>query len=219
MKQKIVALAAAMGLAASINIYASGIPTVDIAAVTQMAINAAAQAQQALDALNTAKEGIEQAREQYEHYKSLVEGNDMLGGFLNDPALNKLFPMGDWAEVYSSARDIERMRERYGLKSDDEDVQAKFDQMLAVADAWERSYEASTQRVRNAEQLRAKLDQAITPQQKEDLNLRFQQEFLEIQNQQARLEHMKYLSEQDALLKDQSSRLKFSENMKVRRTF
>lgn len=35
-----------------------------------------------------------------------------------------------------------------------------------------------------------------TPQQKQDLELRYQQEFLELQNQQMRLANMKMLTEQ-----------------------
>lgn len=35
-----------------------------------------------------------------------------------------------------------------------------------------------------------------TPQQKQDLELRYQQEFLELQNQQMRLANMKVLTEQ-----------------------
>ncbi|MFO7012852.1 type IV secretion system protein, partial [Pseudomonas aeruginosa] len=40
------------------------------------------------------------------------------------------------------------------------------------------------------------LDQVQTPQQKQDLELRYQQEFLELQNQQMRLANMKVLTEQ-----------------------
>lgn len=174
----------------------AGVPTVDAIAASLLTSNAVAQAKQALDALTTAKDAIRAAEQQYNHYKSIVTGNDQLGGFLNDPALNKVLPLGEWSDVYSTVQDIASLRSRYGLTSDNASVQQKFDQMLAATDALERTYNASTERVKNAEQLRAKLDQVQTPQQKADLQLRYQQEMLEQQNQQMRLVNMQMLQAQ-----------------------
>ncbi|HGA3022226.1 P-type DNA transfer protein VirB5 (plasmid) [Pseudomonas aeruginosa] len=197
MKKTLLAAAlAAVTVTAAPLIQAIGIPTLDAATVLQLGMNAKQQAEEALKALNEAKRGIEQARQQYEHYKSLINGNDKLGGFLNDPTLNQVLPLGDWADVYSSARDMASLRNRYGLVSSDGRVQAQFDKLLAVTDALERNYKASNQRVENAARLREQLDQVQTPQQKQDLELRYQQEFLELQNQQMRLANMKVLTEQ-----------------------
>lgn len=219
MKKTLIALAlACAALSAVPSSYASGIPTVDAANLAQMLLDAQAQAQQALDALNTAKEGIAQAKAQYDHYKSIVTGNDQLGAFLDDPTLNRLMPMGEWSEMYDNVKDIAGLRERYGLTSKNKDVQTQFDQLLAVAGALEANYDASTERVRNAEKLRQKLDEVQTPQQKEDLNLRYQQELLELQNQQLRLANMKYLDEQKAVITDRSERYKFSESLRARRS-
>ncbi|MFH7416787.1 P-type DNA transfer protein VirB5, partial [Pseudomonas syringae pv. tagetis] len=79
-------------------------------------------------------------------YKSIITGNDMLGGFLNEPALNKLMPLVDWADVYSTGRDIASLRDRYGLTSDNASEHAKFEQMKSAPEALERKYNASTQR-------------------------------------------------------------------------
>lgn len=184
----------------------AGIPTIDPTAIAQMAANAQAQAQQAMDALDTAKEGIEQARSQYEAHKQMITGNDRLGDFLNNPALNKMLPLSDWADLYESVRDIGELRDRYGLNSDDPRVQSKFDKLLAVADALERTYEASNERVRNAESLRGKLNEVETPQQKEDLQLRYQHEMLELQVQQMRLGEVQMLvAQQEKMQKKQQA--------------
>jgi type IV secretion system protein VirB5 len=197
MKKTLSALVlASTALTAAPLIQASGIPTVDVASIAQMVLDAQAQAQQALDALNTAKDGIAQAKAQYEHYQGIVTGNDQLGAFLNDPALNRLLPMGDWSEMYDDVKGIADLRQKYGLISTNKEVQTRFDRLLAVAGALETNYNASTERVKNAEKLRQKLDEVQTPQQKEDLNLRYQQEFLELQNQQLRLTNMQMLSEE-----------------------
>lgn len=183
-------------LAGALPVQAAGVPTLDAVTGLILENNAVAQAKQALEALNAAKDGIRQAEQQYNNYKSIVTGNDQLGGFLRNPALNKVLPMGEWSEVYSTVQDIASLRKRYGLMSDNASVQRRFDEMLAATDALERTYNASTERVNNAEQLRAKLDQVQTPQQKEDLQLRYQQELLEQQNQQMRLANMQMLQAQ-----------------------
>jgi type IV secretion system protein VirB5 len=197
MKKNVIALTlSAVLLGTTVPVFAIGVPTLDAATGLILESNAVAQAKQALEALNAAKDGIRQAEQQYNNYKSIVTGNDQLGGFLNNPALNKVLPLGEWSDVYSTVQDIASLRRRYGLTSDNASVQRRFDEMLAATDALERTYNASTERVNNAEQLRAKLDQVQTPQQKEDLQLRYQQELLEQQNQQMRLANMQMLQAQ-----------------------
>ena len=174
----------------------TGVPTLDAVTAAILESNAVAQAKQALEALNTAKDGIRQAEQQYNNYKGIVTGNEKLGAFLDNPSVNKVLPLGEWSDVYDTAQDIASLRDRYGLTSDNASVQAKFDRMLSAMDALERNYKATTERVSNAEQLRAKLNEVQTPQQKEDLQLRYQQELLEQQNQQMRLANMQMLQQQ-----------------------
>lgn len=194
------ALSAVMLTAALPALAVTGVPTLDAVTATILESNAMAQAKQALEALNTAKDAIREAEREYNNYKSIVTGNDQLGGFLNNPALNQVLPLGEWSDVYSSARDIARLRDRYGLTSDNASVQDKFDRMLSVTDALERNFNASTERVNNAEQLRVRLNEVQTPQQKEDLQLRYQQELIEQQNQQMRLANMQMLQKQQEKL-------------------
>jgi type IV secretion system protein VirB5 len=189
-------LAAALGFVAP-TINASGIPTVDVATGIILVQNATTQAQQALDALNEAKEGIEQAKSQYENHKNMISGNSGLGDFLDDPELNKVMPLSAWGDMYSDVKGLPELRQRYGLQSDNAEIQKKFDKLLAATGALEENYDASTQRVKNAEKLRTQLNVAQTPQQKEDLQLRYQQEFLELQNQQMRMANMNMLIEQE----------------------
>lgn len=197
MKKVLVAglLATAMLMAAP-TINATGIPTLDIATGVILSNNALAQAKQALDALNQAKDGIEQAKAQYDNYKNMISGNSNLGDFMNNPALNKILPLSGWGDVYSDAKRLPDLRARYGLSSNDTAVQQQFDKLLTATGVLEDNYDASTQRVKNAEQLREQLNVAETPQQKQDLQLRYQQELLELQNQQMRMENMKMLMDQ-----------------------
>lgn len=193
--------------------FATGVPTLDVATGVILNNNAVAQAKQALDALNTAKDAIRQAEDQYNNYKSIVTGNDQLGSFLSNPAMNKILPMGDWSQIYSSVQDIASLRQRYGLTSTNASVQARFDQMLSATDALERTYNASTERVNNAEQLRAKLNTVQTPQEKEDLQLRYQQELLEQKNQEMRLANMQMLQQQQEKMQDAQRAQAFEDYM------
>lgn len=203
----------ALVLVLAVPASAAGVPTADAINAMLLQSNAMAQAKEALDALNTAKDAIRQAEQQYNNYKGIVTGNDKLGGFLNNPALNKVLPLGEWSQVYTSVQDIGRLRQRYGLKSDNVSVQARFDQMLAATDALERMYDASSERVKNAELLRAKLDEVQTPQQKADLQLRFEVEKIEQQNQQMRLANMQMLQEQQAKIANEKRGQDFKDYM------
>jgi type IV secretion system protein VirB5 len=214
MKKTVIALTmSAVLLGGVLPVQAAGVPTLDAIQAAILESNAMAQAKQALDALSAAKDGIRQAEQQYNNYKSIVTGNDQLGGFLNNPALNKVLPLGEWSDVYSTVQDIASLRSRYGLTSDNASVQQQFDRMLAATDALERTYNASTERVKNAEQLRARLDQVQTPQQKEDLQLRYQQEMLEQQNQQMRLANMQMLQQQKEKIENQKRSQAFEDYM------
>jgi type IV secretion system protein VirB5 len=197
----------------SLPALATGILTLDVATGIILESNAVQQAKQALDALKQAKDGIDQARQQYENYKSIITGNDKLGDFLNNPELNKMLPMGDWADMYSTVKDIASLRERYGLKSDNASVQERFDKILAGADALQRTYDASTQRVKNAELLRSQLNQVDTPQQKADLQLRYQQELIEQQNDQIRLTNLQMLQQQQDKIENTKRAQAFSDYM------
>jgi type IV secretion system protein VirB5 len=181
---------------------ASGIPTVDVASIAQQVMNATQQAQQALDQLNQTKAAIQQAKDQYDHYKNLVTGNNQLGNFLNDPLLNNVLPVKDWNDIYSDTKNLSDLRSRYGLTSSDPKVQQAFDQLLQQAGALEDTYNAASQRIDNAEQLRQRLNTVQTPQEREELGLRLQQEQLELQNQQIKLQNIQMLMDQKAKIED-----------------
>lgn len=175
---------------------ATGVPTLDVVTGGILTANGLAQAQQALEALNQAKEGIEQAKAQYDNYKGMISGNSNLGDFMDNPTINKILPLSEWGDVYSDAKRLPELRSRYGLSSNDASVQKMFDKVLTATGVLEDNYDASTQRVKNAEELRKQLNVVETPQQKQDLQLRYQQELLELQNQQMRMQNIQMLMEQ-----------------------
>lgn len=188
-------------LGAPVTSYAA-IPTVDVVNIAQLVTNATQQAKEALAQLNETKAAIQQAKNQYDHYKGLVTGNNQLGNFLNDPLLNNVLPAKEWSDIYSDTKDLSDLRSRYGLTSSNPKVQEAFDRLLQQAGALEDTYKAASQRIENAEQLRQRLNSVQTPQEREELGLRFQQEQLELQNQQIKLQNINMLMEQKAKIED-----------------
>lgn len=198
MKRNLIAVSLALIFSATgiAPVVASGVPTVDVAALTQMVLNAQQQAREALAQLDKAKEAISQAKSQYDHYKGIVQGNDKLGEFLNDPYVNQLLPAKEWQDIYSQAKDLPQLRQRYGLTSSDPQVQAAFDKLLSQVDVLEKQYNATNTRLDHAKGLRNRLNTVETPKDREQLVLRYQQEILELQTQQAQLQNSRYLMEQ-----------------------
>ncbi|MDI5530296.1 conjugal transfer protein, partial [Salmonella enterica subsp. enterica serovar Cerro] len=193
--------------------FSAGVPTVSVAELAQLVQNAQQQAQQALAQLEKAKEAIQQAKSQYEHYKSIMEGNDKLGSFLNDPYVNQLLPARDWQDIYNQTQDLTDLRKRYGVSGYEPEVQKVFDKLLRQAGVLEEQYKATNIRKKNAETLRNKLNEVQTPAEREQLVLRYQQEQLELANQQTQLQNTRYLMEQQEKLEQKKKEQNFVDYM------
>ncbi|EFF9667462.1 MULTISPECIES: type IV secretion system protein [Enterobacterales] len=188
--------------ALSAPVYSTGIPSVDVARITQAAQQAQIQAKEALAQLNAAKDAIAQAKAQYDKYEGMVKGNANLGDWLRDDNVSDLFPTDDWADLYDDASNLSSLRSRYGLTSSDPGVQAQFDRLLSQAGVLEKNYSASANRIKRLSSMRKALNTAVTPQQKEDLALRFQDEQLELKNQEVQLQNTRMLMEQKEKIND-----------------
>lgn len=206
-------LSLSMSGAFSFPVLASGIPTVDLASITQAIQNAQAQASDALRQLQAARDQIAQAKSQYEQFRSVTEGNDKLGNFLNNPLINSLLPVSDWEDIYTQTKDLSSLRSRYGLTSSNANVQAAFDKLLSQAGVLEDQYSATQTRIKTAEGLRTQLNSVETPKDREQLNLRYQQEIVEQQNQKAQLENTRYLAEQKDKIEDKRRAQAFKDYM------
>lgn len=198
-------------------VMASGIPTVDIASITQAIQNAQAQASDALRQLQAARDQIAQAKSQYEQFRSVTEGNDKLGNFLNDPTLNSILPVNEWRDIYGQTKDLTSLRSKYGLTSSNSQVQAAFDKLLAQAGVLEDQYKATNERIKTAEGLRTQLNSVETPKDREQLALRYQQEQLELANQRAQLDNSRYLMAQQEKMASRKHAQDFMDYMNGKR--
>ncbi|EMF0989417.1 conjugal transfer protein [Salmonella enterica subsp. enterica serovar Cerro] len=214
-------LAASIALVMSVSLcqpaFSAGVPTVSVAELAQLVQNAQQQAQQALAQLEKAKEAIQQAKSQYEHYKSIMEGNDKLGSFLNDPYVNQLLPARDWQDIYNQTQDLTDLRKRYGVSGYEPQEQKFFDSLLMQVGVLEEQYKATNTRIKHAEGLRQQLDTVTTPKEREQLALRYQQERLELEAQQAQLQNTRYLMEEKKRLEKQKNAQDFLDYMDGKR--
>lgn len=210
-------LVLALALTIRIPSIAAGIPTVSIAELTQMIVNAQQQAQQALDQLTAARDAIAQAKSQYENYKGIITGNNKLGDFLHDSTLNSILPVDDWMNIYSRTQNLTNLRTRYGLTSSNGQIQAAFDKLLVQAGVLEDQYKATNVRVKTAEGLRSELNTVQTPAEREQLQLRYEQERLELSNQKAQLDNYRYLQSQKEKIENKKHEQDFMDYMNGRR--
>ncbi|MDI8483419.1 conjugal transfer protein, partial [Salmonella enterica subsp. enterica serovar Kentucky] len=74
-------------------------------------------------------------------------------------------------------------------------------------------YKATNIRKKNAETLRNKLNEVQTPAEREQLVLRYQQEQLELANQQTQLQNTRYLMEQQEKLEQKKKEQNFVDYM------
>ncbi|MEA6468641.1 conjugal transfer protein, partial [Salmonella enterica subsp. enterica serovar Newport] len=88
-----------------------------------------------------------------------------------------------------------------------------FDKLLRQAGVLEEQYKATNIRKKNAETLRNKLNEVQTPAEREQLVLRYQQEQLELANQQTQLQNTRYLMEQQEKLEQKKKEQNFVDYM------
>ncbi|ENE6639022.1 conjugal transfer protein [Salmonella enterica] len=212
--KKTIVKAALLSLAISTgNVSASGIPTVDAANLAQVVLNGLEAAQHAKDQMNAYTDMMSQAQNQFEQNKDLISGNWKLGDFLDSQLMNSILP-NDWENIYNNVTDLTNLRDKFGLKSDDPVIQKQYDKLLAGYDVMNKATKANNQRVENLQKLGSLLNSANTPQQKEDLNLRFQMEYVNMQNEQNRLNNISMLMENQKKLDEQERIKTFKENMR-----
>ena len=160
---------------------ASGIPTFDASTFAQLTT----QIQQTQNLLQNAQSQLE-----------AITGNSNIGRLLHDSSLVDYIPInGDWSEIFDS--NLSPLLERYGLESENPEVQKIYEREVAVMVAAERSYEAQSQRLANIEALMDRANVVETPQQREDLANAISIEQAAIQLEQNRMIALQQTVEQD----------------------
>jgi type IV secretion system protein VirB5 len=151
-------------------ISASGIPVIDVAALTQMATDNIARAEQWgreakqwTTANGISYDQLNQMHAEYSHYKRMVEGHYSFEDILNDP--KSLSEMEGWRELYEQFEDAEQLREQFGVDRSDDSM----DEMLRRYRMVDRFYERSLSRNQILKKLLEEFQKADNPAKKADL--------------------------------------------------
>ena len=116
----------------------SGIPTVDTAGIATTIsenLKTLEQLKSQLDAIN---QQIDQAKQFAKDTKNRFEGNWKLGDLVNnDDFLNSL--PSDAKDILVNGMSLDRLRNKYGLKSDNAGLQEQFDNLMAYRERLEKN--------------------------------------------------------------------------------
>lgn len=173
-------------------VLASGIPTVDAAGIAVTIaenLKTLAQLKEQLDAIN---QQIEQAKEFAKETKNRFEGNWNLGDLINNDDFLRTLPK-EAADVLIGNKvesSIDKLREEYGLLSDNEQTQKSFDKLIKYAERTKSVYENTYNRIQNLEQIKKLANSALTPAQKADVANKLALEQLRFAQEQQALKQM-----------------------------
>ncbi|MBI0006994.1 hypothetical protein H3S74_12215 [Gilliamella sp. W8126] len=186
MKTKIKVLALVTALLFSNNALSAGIPTVDavnVATTIAENLKTLAQLKEQLSAL---KDQIKQAQQFANDTKKRLEGNWKLGDVINnDQFLNSLPKNAQ--DILTEGMTITGLRDKYGLKTDNEGLQKNFDGLMAFTERTEKNYQNTINRLKSLQQIKALSDAATTPAQKQDVANKLALLQLEFSQEQAAL--------------------------------
>lgn len=229
MKNKIRSIALAIAVAAGTagqTAHASGIPTVDMAAIAQAVMDAMQQAMEAADQLAAAQEQIselqrqyEQSQQQFEELKDMTTGNSRYGTKYWSEEMYDYIPtsptQGSWEDIYADMNQstLEQYRNKYGLVSENELQQEVYDTQLTNLRTLENAHRANNLRLENIKNLQALADSATTPQEKEDIQTRLIAEQAAINNESNRLAAVESLMARNDAMQRQQQNREFSDFM------
>ncbi|WP_261887510.1 type IV secretion system protein [Vibrio aerogenes] len=194
-------LSALIWLMCPVSANASGIPVVDVASIAQMVQQAAIRARQFLQTIETARNNLAAIKAQSDYYQSMVEGHPIsYEAILYDPNLRKLADMSGWQALYESVQDVSDLRQSYGLLSDNQATQLKYDQALRDFKIQQQLYQTASQRNKNILKLLDEFGTATTPATKSDLANSINFQVAALQNEQKMMEAFSTISHRKAQL-------------------
>ncbi|MGR2997565.1 type IV secretion system protein [Vibrio vulnificus] len=180
-------------------VSASGIPVVDIASLTQMAMDNIAKAQQwAREAKQWATENnigydqLNQMHTEYKHYKKMVEGHYSFEDIMNDPKI--MSEMEEWRTLYDQFEDAEELREEFGINRNDDSM----DEMLRKYRMVDRFYERSLKRNQTLMKLLEEFETADSPAKKADLANAIAFEQTKVKNDEQMMASLDKIKQQEA---------------------
>ena len=171
---------------------AGGIPTVDPAAIATTIsenLKTLEQLKSQLDAIN---KQIDQARQFANDTKNRFEGNWNLGDLISNDDFLRSLPKEakDVLIGNSNSSNLDNLRRKYGLSSDNAQTQKSYDALMKYAERTQNVYENTLKRIKNLKKIKELADAAQTPAQKQDVANKLALEQLSFNQEQQALKQM-----------------------------
>jgi type IV secretion system protein VirB5 len=194
------------------NIALAGIPTVDPAAIaTTIAENLKTleQLKSQLDAIN---QQIDQARQFANDTKNRFEGNWNLGDLISNDDFLRTLPKEakDILIGNSNSFNLDNLRRKYGLSSDNAQTQKSYDALMKYAERTKTVYDNTLKRIKNLDQIKKLADAADTPAKKADVANKLALEQLNFTQEQQALKQMEEAIKSQEAIQANKAKMDFS---------
>lgn len=191
---------------------AGGIPTVDAAGIATTIsenLKTLEQLKSQLDAIN---QQIDQARQFANDTKNRFEGNWNLGDLISNDDFLRSLPKEakDVLIGNSNSFNLDNLRRKYGLSSDNAQTQKSYDALMKYAERTKTVYDNTLKRIKNLDQIKKLANAADTPAKKADVANKLALEQLNFTQEQQALKQMEEAIKSQEVIQANKVKMDFS---------
>lgn len=191
---------------------AGGIPTVDAAGIATTIsenLKTLEQLKSQLDAIN---QQIDQARQFANDTKNRFEGNWNLGDLISNDDFLRSLPKEakDVLIGNSNSFNLDNLRRKYGLSSDNAQTQKSYDALMKYAERTKTVYDNTLKRIKNLDQIKKLANAADTPAKKADVANKLALEQLNFTQEQQALKQMEDAIKSQEVIQANKVKMDFS---------
>ena len=191
---------------------AGGIPTVDAAGIATTIsenLKTLEQLKSQLDAIN---QQIDQARQFANDTKNRFEGNWNLGDLISNDDFLRSLPKEakDVLIGNSNSFNLDNLRRKYGLSSDNAQTQKSYDALMKYAERTKTVYDNTLNRIKNLDQIKKLANAADTPAKKADVANKLALEQLNFTQEQQALKQMEDAIKSQEVIQANKVKMDFS---------
>ena len=191
---------------------AGGIPTVDAAGIATTIsenLKTLEQLKSQLDAIN---QQIDQARQFANDTKNRFEGNWNLGDLISNDDFLRSLPKEakDVLIGNSNSFNLDNLRRKYGLSSDNAQTQKSYDALMKYAERTKTVYDNTLKRIKNLDQIKKLANAADTPAKKADVANKLALEQLNFTQEQQALKQMEDAIKSQEVIQANKVKMAFS---------
>ena len=191
---------------------AGGIPTVDPAAIATTISENLKTLEQLKEQLDAIKQQIDQARQFANDTKNRFEGNWNLGDLISNDDFLRSLPKEakDVLIGNSNSFNLDNLRRKYGLSSDNAQTQKSYDALMKYAERTKTVYDNTLKRIKNLDQIKKLANAADTPAKKADVANKLALEQLNFTQEQQALKQMEDAIKSQEVIQANKVKMDFS---------